>query len=64
VFLRITSESETTGTFKYKKTDLVKDGFDPSKIKDDVYMAHPGEGKYVRLDKALFKQINDGEIRL
>lgn len=64
VFLRITSEAETTGTFKYKKTDLVKDGFDPGRIADDVYLAHPGDGKYVRLDKALFKQINAGKIRL
>ncbi len=63
IFLRITSEAETTGTFKYKKTDLVKDGFDPAKIKDDLYMAHPSEGKYVRLDKDLFKQINDEKIR-
>jgi len=63
VFLRITSEAETTGTFKYKKTDLVKDGFDPSKIKDAVYMCHPGEGKYVRVDANIFKQIGAGKFR-
>ncbi|MCF6220599.1 MAG: long-chain-acyl-CoA synthetase [Robiginitomaculum sp.] len=63
VFLRITSESETTGTFKYKKTDLVKDGFDPGKIKDDLYMAHPDEKKYVRLDADVFKQIGAGKFR-
>ncbi|MCF6276162.1 MAG: AMP-binding protein, partial [Robiginitomaculum sp.] len=63
VFLRITSESETTGTFKYKKTDLVKDGFDPGKIKDDLYMAHPDEKKYVRLDADIFKQIGAGKFR-
>jgi len=63
VFLRITSESETTGTFKYKKTELVKDGFDPSKIKDDVYMADPSAGKYVRMSPAIFKKIAQEKVR-
>jgi len=32
-FLRIQTQFNNTGTFKYKKTDLVKDGFDISKNK-------------------------------
>jgi fatty-acyl-CoA synthase len=63
VFLRISSESETTGTFKYKKTDLVKDGFDPSKVKDDVYMADQSAGNYVRVDTSIFNEISQEKIR-
>ncbi|PHS77802.1 MAG: long-chain-acyl-CoA synthetase [Robiginitomaculum sp.] len=63
VFLRISSESETTGTFKYKKTDLVKDGFDPSKIKDAVYMADPSTKQYIRIDAGIFKKISQEKIR-
>jgi len=63
VFLRITSVSDTTGTFKYKKTDLVKDGFDPSKVKDTVYMADASAKTYIRVDAALFKKITEGKIR-
>ncbi|HHL43457.1 MAG TPA: long-chain-acyl-CoA synthetase, partial [Hellea balneolensis] len=37
LFIRISNESDTTTTFKYKKTALVKDGFDPTKVKDDLY---------------------------
>lgn len=63
VFLRISSESETTGTFKYKKTDLVKDGFDPSKIKDAVYMADPSTKQYIRIDAGIFEKISQEKIR-
>lgn len=63
VFLRISSESETTGTFKYKKTDLVKDGFDPSKVKDDVYMADQSAGNYVRVYTSIFNEISQEKIR-
>ena len=31
LFLRLQPEIETTGTFKYRKIDLVEDGFDPEK---------------------------------
>ena len=31
VFIRIQPAIETTGTFKYRKVDLVKEGFDPAK---------------------------------
>ena len=63
VFLRISSESETTGTFKYKKTDLVKDGFDPSKVKDAVYMADPSTKQYIRIDAGIFEKISQEKIR-
>ena len=40
MFIRISEEIEITGTFKYKKTDLVKDGFDPSVVKDKIGANH------------------------
>ncbi|PHS42030.1 MAG: long-chain-acyl-CoA synthetase [Robiginitomaculum sp.] len=64
VFLRISNETDTTGTFKYKKTDLVKQGFDPAKISDPVYMAHPDKGKYVRVTASIFKQIEKAAFKL
>jgi len=64
VFLRISNETDTTGTFKYKKTDLVKAGFDPAKIPDPVYMAHPNEGKYVLVTASVFTKIKKAEYKL
>ena len=64
VFLRVRSELEHTGTFKIKKVDLVKEGFDPTIINDPLWFDHPGEGRYVRLDADLYAAIMDKTIRL
>ncbi|MDG2416600.1 MAG: long-chain-acyl-CoA synthetase [Pelagibacterales bacterium] len=64
VFIRISKEIEVTGTFKYKKTDLVKDGFDPSVVKDQMYYASTSENDYIDLDVNIFKKISDHELKL
>jgi fatty-acyl-CoA synthase len=64
VFIRISKEIEVTGTFKYKKTDLVKDGFDPSVVKDQMYYASTSENDYIGLDVDVFKKISDHELKL
>ena len=64
VFIRISKEIEVTGTFKYKKTDLVKDGFDPSVVKDQMYYASTSENDYIDLDANVFKKISDHELKL
>ena len=54
-----------TGTFKQKKVDLVKEGFDPAKIADPIYFNDPQSGKaFVRLDPALYQRIEKGDVRL
>jgi hypothetical protein len=64
VFIRISKEIEVTGTFKYKKTDLVKDGFDPSVVKDQMYYASTSENDYIDLDSNVFKKISDHELKI
>ncbi|MEL6686131.1 MAG: long-chain-acyl-CoA synthetase [Pseudomonadota bacterium] len=64
VFLRLSNESETTSTFKFKKTNLVKAGFDPERISEPVYYCDPESKSYVPIDAELFQKINDGSIRL
>lgn len=61
-FIRLLSKVDMTGTFKLKKVDLQKEGFDPSKINDSLYYMQPG-GKYSRLDKAVYEQIMNGAVR-
>ncbi len=63
VFLRVTSTSNTTGTFKYKKNDLVKDGFNPSKVKDAIYMTEPSKKQYIRVTKTIFKNIEQEKYK-
>lgn len=64
LFLRIQPEIDTTATFKYRKVDLVRDGFDPSRTDDPLWFDHPAEKRYVRVTPALCAQINAGAFRL
>lgn len=64
VFLRLSQESETTSTFKFKKTNLVKAGFDPERISEPVYYCNPQTKAYEQIDADTFKKINNGTIRL
>ncbi|WP_412545441.1 long-chain-acyl-CoA synthetase [Maricaulis sp. MIT060901] len=64
LFLRLQEQGDTTGTFKLRKVDLVKDGFDPKKITDPLYFDHPTIGKYVRLTQELYEQIVGGKLRV
>jgi len=63
VFLRISSHMETTGTFKYKKTDLKKASFDLSIVDDPVWVKLPGEAKYQALNSKLEAKMIRGDIR-
>lgn len=64
VFLRLSNESETTSTFKFKKTNLVKAGFDPANIHEPLYYASSESGEYKPLTLKVFEAINSGTQRL
>jgi fatty-acyl-CoA synthase len=64
LFLRLQRQTDTTGTFKFRKVDLVKQGFDPSAIEDPIWFDHPGEGRYVPLTPELYAAIQAGDIRV
>jgi fatty-acyl-CoA synthase len=63
VFIRILPAIETTGTFKYRKMDLVADGFDPGKVRDPLFYKDPAKG-YQKLTKAVFTRIQAGSVKL
>jgi fatty-acyl-CoA synthase len=63
LFVRLQKAIETTGTFKYRKIDLVKDGFDPTKTKDPLYFRDPVKG-YVKITKPMYAKIEAGTFKL
>ncbi|XP_073987987.1 long-chain fatty acid transport protein 4-like isoform X2 [Rhodnius prolixus] len=63
MFLRILNEVEMTGTYKMKKLDLQKEGFDPSLIRDKLYYSSPS-GCYEPLTQDVYTQLKTGKIRL
>jgi fatty-acyl-CoA synthase len=64
VFLRIQGEIDVTGTFKQKKVDLVREGFDPGMIREPIYFNDPQARAFVRLDPFLHRNIEKGEVRV
>ena len=64
LFLRIREDIEVTGTFKYSKTDLVRQAYDPVATSDVIYFDNPESAGFVRLDKTMFECIQTGQIRL
>ncbi|MEM9964661.1 MAG: long-chain-acyl-CoA synthetase [Asticcacaulis sp.] len=62
-FVRLLQEAETTGTFKYKKMDLVKAGYDPALITDPLFVLAPDSDTYVPLDTACHGLLTGGEYR-
>ncbi len=62
VFLRLCTALEMTGTFKQRKIELVRDGFDPDVIADPLFVRR-GSG-YLPLDAVLFRRIVTGEMRV
>ncbi|MES2885351.1 MAG: long-chain-acyl-CoA synthetase [Pseudomonadota bacterium] len=64
LFLRLKSEQEVTGTFKFKKVDLKREGFDPATVSDPLYVLADRSRGYEPLGIELFEQIQQGKLRL
>jgi fatty-acyl-CoA synthase len=64
LFLRIRNAVDVTGTFKYSKTELVRQGYDPAASSDALYFDQPGLDSFVQLDEQLYDRIQCGGIRL
>lgn len=54
--------SHYLGTYKLKKVELQKEGFDINLTKDPIYFLK--DEAYIRIDQHLLQQINDCKIRV
>ncbi|MBV9498004.1 MAG: long-chain-acyl-CoA synthetase [Acidobacteriaceae bacterium] len=65
VFLRICSDLEVTGTFKYTKSNVVREGYNPATAGGDaIYFNDRHVGAFVRLDTELYDRFQSGRVRL
>jgi len=64
LFLRVRDELDVTGTFKQKKIDLVREGFDPSATGDAIFFHDPQAQAFVRLEKPIYDRIVAGTVRM
>ncbi len=65
LFIRLLqTEMEITGTFKHRKVELVKEGFDPATLTDPLFWLDPETKGYRPLTPADHARLIAGEIRL
>jgi len=63
IFLRFVDEIDLTATFKLKKRDLQRDGFNPETVKDKLYMMDNKAKTYVPLTQEMYNNIVNGNTR-
>lgn len=63
IFIRILPEVPMTSTFKFKKVELQKDGYNIDKIKDPIYMLDRS-GIYQKFTLENYRDILNGKLRI
>ncbi|RZU38572.1 fatty-acyl-CoA synthase [Fluviicoccus keumensis] len=64
LFIRLQTEQQTTGTFKYRKVELKQEGFDPAVVGEPLYVLADRQRGYEPLTAELFARIGNGGLRL
>ncbi len=64
LFVRLLSSAEITATFKLKKIDLVKAGYDPTKTEDLLFYRDDRKRSYEPIDERVHAAILAGQIRI
>jgi acyl-CoA synthetase (AMP-forming)/AMP-acid ligase II len=62
IFLRLQKDMRITVTLKHQKVDYRREGYDPGKITDPLYLLD-GEG-YAPLDAGVFDSLQDGSRKI
>ncbi|KAM9313407.1 long-chain fatty acid transport protein 2-like [Gastrophryne carolinensis] len=63
-FVRIQDSIEVTGTFKQRKVELVKEGFNPETIKDPLYFLDETRKRYRPMTQEIYKDILAKTLKL
>jgi len=56
VFLRLSRAADLTATFKLRKIDLQRDGYDPTRVAEPLYVRDADAGRYVPLTAAALER--------
>ena len=62
-FIRFLSELSTTSTFKIRKSDMKKEGFNIHKTKDPIYVYLPESSGYILLTEDIYDKIMKAKYR-
>ncbi len=63
LFIRVQKQAETTGTFKFRKVDLVKEGFDPDEVSEPLWYYEPDSDRYEPLTPDAYETLRSGAVK-
>jgi hypothetical protein len=63
-FLRVVENLEVTGTYKLKKTELQRQGFDLAQVKDPLYYRDEKGKTYAKLTPQVLASIQEQKLRI
>jgi fatty-acyl-CoA synthase len=64
VFLRLQTDQEVTGTFKLRKVELQKEGYDPAVVRDPLWVRDDAARTYVPYTAERHRAFLAGELRV
>ncbi|EDM67243.1 MAG: long-chain-acyl-CoA synthetase [Moritella sp.] len=62
IFVRLRTQQDMTGTFKYKKTELKKESYLPNAAEEIILIKHPGQNSYTTLDNNAIDAIEQKQL--
>ena len=62
IFVRLRTQQDMTGTFKYKKTELKKESYRPNTAEEIILIKHPGQNCYTTLDNNAIDAIEQKQL--
>ena len=63
LFIRLRPEQEVTGTFKFRKVEVRKQGFDPGQVSEPLYVLLDAARGYEPLTDKIYADIKKGKVR-
>ncbi|KAG8187185.1 hypothetical protein JTE90_020056 [Oedothorax gibbosus] len=64
LFVRVSSDIESTGTYKLRKVGIQKEGYNPDEVADPMFFLDQKQKTYVPLTKDLYSDIVNGVVKL
>jgi len=64
LFVRLVESLDITGTFKIKKVDFQREGYNPMIVQDPLYFYNSSQGGYCKLDVELYSDILEEKCML
>jgi hypothetical protein len=62
MFVRIVPRIDLTETLKHTKLRFVGESYDPTSTSDPIYFDHPWRRLFVRVDPALYDELQSGRM--